>query len=55
MFYMKNDLIGFVILVVDKMASNGAGSEGTASINYSLTELYRKHHKCRNDTHQAVG
>jgi hypothetical protein len=52
MFYMKYDLIGFVILVVDKMAtSNGTGLEGTAGINCTLTHL----HKCRNNTHQAVG
>ena len=51
---MIHDLIGFVILVVDKMASNGAGSEGTASINCSLTELHRKDHRC-NFTHQTVG
>jgi hypothetical protein len=30
---MNYDLIGFVILVVDKMAGNGTGLEGTAGIN----------------------
>ena len=52
---MKYDLIGFVILVVDKMASSVAGLEGTVSINCTLTQLYRKDYKCRNDTNQAVG
>ena len=55
MIYMIHDLIVFVILVVDKMAGNGTDLEGRVGTNCSLTQLYRKKHKCRNDTHQAVG